>query len=177
VGNAVSSVRLCVVRHGQTAWNVDRRFQGWSDTPLNDHGRGQARTLGDELAGRVFDVVWSSDLRRAIETAQIVAGEPRVDRRLREMDFGDLEGTSWSDMDPVIRSAIDRFDGFVAPRGESAAQMRSRVVEFLDELDPGFHLIVTHGGVIRMLRRECGGDGFPGHDELTEIDWTTRSLA
>jgi probable phosphoglycerate mutase len=172
----MSSVRLCVIRHGQTAWNADRRFQGWTDIPLDGAGREQARHLRDELMGREFDAVWSSDLTRALETAQIVAGGSEVDSRLREMNFGDLEGSTWAEMDPTIRTAIAGFDDFEAPGGESMTQVRDRVVEFLDGLHPGSHLIVTHGGVIRMIRRACGADGFPDHTDVLDVDWSLRSV-
>lgn len=172
----MKSVRLCVIRHGQTPWNEDRRFQGWTDIPLDDIGRSQARALRGTLGSRFFDFVWSSDLQRAVETARIVAGEPKIDRRLREMDFGSLEGLIWADMDPSLRSTLDGFDEFSAPSGESTADLRERVFGFLGGLEPGSHLIVSHGGVIRMLRRACGGEGFPGHGDVTEIDWTRRAI-
>jgi 2,3-bisphosphoglycerate-dependent phosphoglycerate mutase len=172
----VSSVRVCIIRHGQTAWNVDRRFQGWSDVPLNETGRRQAEELKQALDSREFDAVWSSDLRRAIETAEIVAGGAQSDRRLREMNFGDLEGSTWGEMDGALRASIEGFDAFEAPGGESTSGVRTRVTEFLDGLDPGLHLVVTHGGVIRMIKRECGADGFPDHGDVLDIDWTARTI-
>src|SRR5437870_10210961 len=86
---------LLLVRHGETDWNRDGGWQGGSDTRLNDLGREQARALADELDGNI-DVVYSSDLARARETADIVAAklqlEVRVDPRLRERSFGSWEG-------------------------------------------------------------------------------------
>lgn len=172
----MSGVHVCVIRHGQTAWNVDARFQGWTDVPLDEVGRAQAEALRGGMADRSFDTVWSSDLRRAVETAEVVAGEPIQDSRLREMNFGVLEGTTWKNLSPEMRAALQGFDDFVAPEGESARQLRARVFDFFDELEPGSHLVVTHGGVIRMLLRACGGEGFPDHGDIVDLDWTGRTV-
>src|SRR5579862_1895349 len=87
---------ILLARHGETDWNVERRWQGHADTPLNDTGRAQARSLGEELADEPIDAVFSSDLRRAHETARLVA-EPRglsviAIPDLRERNFGSAEG-------------------------------------------------------------------------------------
>jgi broad specificity phosphatase PhoE len=86
---------LLLVRHGETDWNRDGRWQGGSDTRLNDLGREQARALAERLDGSI-DVLYSSDLARARETAEIVAAklglEVHVDPRLRERSFGSWEG-------------------------------------------------------------------------------------
>jgi 2,3-bisphosphoglycerate-dependent phosphoglycerate mutase len=87
---------ILLARHGETDWNVERRWQGHSDTPLNDTGRAQARALAEELKSEPIDVVYSSDLMRAHETARLVA-EPRgldvtAVRGLRERSFGSVEG-------------------------------------------------------------------------------------
>lgn len=168
-------VRVWMVRHGETDWNADRRFQGWTDVALNDTGRDQATLLAGALAGVRFDSVWSSDLSRAIETARLAYGEPTADHRLRELNFGDLEGSVWDDLTPLVQAELVAFDGFTAPGGESIAEFKARVIEFLDGLSGGDHLVVTHGGVIRMVTRECGSDGFPGHTGVVVLDWTNRT--
>jgi broad specificity phosphatase PhoE len=87
---------LLLVRHGETDWNAEGRLQGHTDMPLNDLGRRQARALADELAGDGIEAVYSSDLARASETAEIVAerlGLPvGLDPDLREKDWGTWEG-------------------------------------------------------------------------------------
>lgn len=166
---------VALVRHGETPWNAERRFQGWTDVELNDAGRDQARRLGDALSGRSFDAVWSSDLIRATETARIAGYEAVADLRLRELDFGSLEGAVWDQLGPETQAALVIFDDFAAPGGESIEQLRQRVTGFLDALGPGRHLLFTHGGVIRLVARECGFDGFPGHAEVVEVDWTNRT--
>src|SRR5436309_5200504 len=93
---------LLLVRHGETDWNRDRRFQGHADPPLNDAGREQARVLADELAGDRIELIYTSDLQRARETAEIVAGQLGLDviplRELREIDVGEWEGFTWPEI-------------------------------------------------------------------------------
>ena len=84
--------RIVLVRHGQSTWNLDRRFCGWSDPDLSDLGRWQAEQLADSFRGLTFDTVWASDLKRAMQTAQLAWGQHETDPRLREIHFGDLEG-------------------------------------------------------------------------------------
>lgn len=167
-------IELWLVRHGETDWNRNHRLQGWVDTPLNGAGRRQARGLAETLAGRTFSGVWSSDLIRAVETARLAFGEPMQDKALRELDFGDIQGLDWHGLSPQIRNSLVAFDDFVAPGGESHAQMEGRVLDFVAGLAEGSHLVFTHGGVIRMLRRRCGIDEFPGSCEITRLDWTNR---
>jgi len=152
------TVRLWLVRHGATDWSDARRLNGWTDTPLNDRGRLQARSLAERLNARQFARVWSSDLARAAETARLALGEPVLDPRLRELEFGMLEGSRWEDCTADVRGALAAFDDFEAPGGESVAGLRSRVIRFVEELPEGDHLVFTHGGVIRLLLRQTGAD-------------------
>lgn len=168
-------VKLWLVRHGETAWNAEHRFQGWTDVPLNDAGREQARVLGEALSSQEFDHIWSSDLGRAVETARIARGEPIQDQRLRELDFGDIEGSKWDELSEEVRTSLQLFDSFAAPNGESIVGFRKRITDFLDGLSPGRHLIFAHGGVVRAVMRECGTDGFPAHTDIIHLNWTTRS--
>ncbi len=164
-------VRLWLVRHGETEWNAQRRFQSRTDLPLNETGRRQAARLAARLQGTAFTEVWSSDLARAVETARLAWGRPLRDVRLREIDLGDLEGRRWSDLDPEIQEALARFEGFVAPGGESYDQFRARVLSWVEERESGDHLVVTHGGVIRLLLRTFGlPDPFPAPGSLTVLD-------
>lgn len=167
-------IELWLVRHGETDWNRDHLLQGWVDTPLNHTGRRQARELATQLRPHIFAGVWSSDLSRAMETARLAFGEPTPAPELRELDFGDLQGLRWPELPSQIRDQMIGFDAFAAPGGESHQQMEDRVVPFLDGLPDGAHLIFTHGGPIRMLRRRCGVDKFPGPGEVTRLDWTNQ---
>jgi probable phosphoglycerate mutase len=143
---------ILLARHGETDWNLQRRWQGWADPPLNDTGRAQARALAEELRDVAFDAVYSSDLRRARETAEIVAaphGVPIVvDRALREIDIG-----SWSGL---TRAEIERrFPNRERPDGEThdehAARVRAAVLRIARENVGRRVLLVGHGGTIRSI--------------------------
>lgn len=149
-------VTIWLVRHASTDWNGSGRFQGRTDIPLNDAGREQARALAAELAGRDFHTVWSSPLLRAVETARIAIGEPTIDERLTEFDFGSLEGTTWDECAPEVQAALLEFEDFRAPGGESVTELRARVDAFMAGLPPGDHVVFTHGGVIHALLRRRG---------------------
>ena len=155
------TIELWLVRHGETEWSAAHRFCGWSDPPLSERGRAMAEALRHELADAQFDSVVSSTSGRAVETARLAYGEPRVDERLRELDFGDIEGMTWKDCTPELREQLLDYETFQAPNGESVAQLIARVTEALRELGPGRHLIVTHGGVIRFLLGRAGVTDYP----------------
>jgi len=143
---------ILLARHGETDWNRDGRWQGWADPPLNETGREQARALAQELRATPFDAAYASDLRRASETAEIVAaphGVPvMLDPDLREIDIG-----SWSGL---TRAEIaERFPDGRRPDGEThaqqAARVRAAVVRIAREHPGGRVLVVGHGGTIRSI--------------------------
>src|SRR5581483_2208896 len=117
---------LLLSRHGETDWNREGRWQGWADPPLNEVGREQARALAETLRTTAFDAVYSSDLRRAHETARIVAAPHGVavvtGPGLREIDVG-----SWSGL---TRAEIEARFGpdAVRPDGETREQHAARVL-------------------------------------------------
>jgi probable phosphoglycerate mutase len=94
--------------------------------------------------------------------------------RLREIDFGDLEGKRWDEFDGETQGALMRFEGFTAPGGESVETLRQRVLGFLGDLAPGSQLIFTHGGVIRLLQSMSGSGDPPRPGELVVLDWPLR---
>lgn len=142
---------LLLVRHGETDWNVQGRWQGWADPPLNETGRAQARALAVQLRETAFDAAYSSDLRRAHETARIVAAPHRVpvvaDRQLREIDVG-----SWSGL---TRPEIEERFGGERVDGETREQHAARVLAAVERIARSHQderiLIVTHGGTMRAL--------------------------
>jgi probable phosphoglycerate mutase len=153
------TTRLWLVRHGATDWGEAGRFNGWTDVSLNERGRRQSERLRERLRVMEFDGIWSSDLVRATETARLAAaGAAVLDRRLREIDFGTLEGLTWAECPVHVREALIGFEGFEAPGGESVSHLTDRVLEFVDGLTHGDHLVFTHGGVIRVLSRAAGRD-------------------
>jgi alpha-ribazole phosphatase/probable phosphoglycerate mutase len=154
---------ILFARHGETDWNVQRRVQGHSDTPLNETGRAQARVLADELAEESIDAVYSSDLLRAHETARIVA-EPRglnvtATRDLRERDFGTWEGLTDDEIFARYPEAASSRWG----DGETKEEMAQRVFDALQRIADahagGRVLVVSHGGPLRAVLGRCGVDG------------------
>jgi probable phosphoglycerate mutase len=171
-----TSRELWIVRHGETPASRGRTLAGWTDVPLTPHGETQAAALRPVLESEHFDGVWSSDLIRTVITARLARGEPRQDSRLRELHFGALEGVAYETMDRQWLEGLLRFEGFRAPAGESFAELRQRVMSFVDDLPPGRHLLFTHGGVVRMLAREVGEDRFVPTGTLLVVDWDARQL-
>ena len=159
---------LCLVRHGETAWNVEGRLQGHLDIPLNAQGEDQARRLARELAGEAFDLIVSSPLQRALATAQAVAQgrSIRLDPRLRERQFGALQGLTRAEIaarHPEIgaRLAARRPDFLPPGGGESVPEFAARVAAALDDLrDAGRVLVVAHGGVLDVVWRIASGQPF-----------------
>jgi 2,3-bisphosphoglycerate-dependent phosphoglycerate mutase len=171
-----TGLELWLVRHGETTHSRDGMLAGWADVPLTPAGEEQARAVRALLAGERFAGVWTSDLARAVRTAQLAWGEARPDARLREMSFGVLEGHSWRTLDDSLKQALIAFSGFAPPGGETIGAMQQRVHAFLAELPPGRHLVFTHGGVIRALTRAVGEDSFLPTGSVAAIDWPARTL-
>jgi broad specificity phosphatase PhoE len=157
---------LLLARHGETDWNRDGRFQGHADTPLNERGREQARELADQLDG--IDVVYSSDLARARETAEIIGGrlglEVRVDERLRERGFGRWEGLTTEEIGLGDTDTYRRWragDGPGPDDGEAHEAMAARVQDFLEDVirrHPGEEvLVIAHGGSVRVIQALAAG--------------------
>jgi probable phosphoglycerate mutase len=169
-------LELWLVRHGETTASAARRIAGGSNPPLSERGRQEARSLRDHLAGRDFTSVWSSNLERTTETARLAWGEASPDPRLRELDFGVWEGSSYDAVDPEVRTVFHRFRGFVIEGGDSYDAFRGRVLSFVGDLDGGRHLLFVHGGVIRVLTQDLGLDRFVGTGSLVVVDWSGGRL-
>jgi probable phosphoglycerate mutase len=158
-----------IVRHGETDWNRQQRFQGQIDVPLNATGHEQARRLADALAGERFDLLLSSDLQRARETAapleRVHAVQAQPQPALREQSFGVLEGMDVPGIQaqhPQLWAQWLRHDAdYALPEGESARQFHTRVLAAVRALalaHAGKTLVlVTHGGVLDMLWRTVHG--------------------
>ncbi len=154
---------LLLVRHGETDWNADGRLQGQTDRPLSDFGRRQAQQLGkqlkgEELDGEEFEAIYSSDLARARETAEIV-GERlglavALDPDLREKDWG-----TWEGLTAVERDRVE----FVGESTEAHQERFLHALRRISERHPGDErvLVVTHGGSIRRLQTAALGMALP----------------
>ena len=159
------ATRVLAIRHGETAWNVDGRIQGQLDVPLNDTGRWQVHRLALAVADEGIVAIYSSDLLRALETAQAVArgcGEPiTTDVGLRERGFGVFEGLSYVEITQRWPDQAERWrkrdPDFSAEGGESLRQFSARAVGTvarLAALHPGETIaVVSHGGVMDCLYR------------------------
>jgi broad specificity phosphatase PhoE len=154
------SPRIYLARHGQTAYNLERRFQGQLPVPLDETGKAQAADLAERAVEHNFAVLWCSPLLRARQTADIVARriglEPREDARLMETDAGDWTDRSFADVQAEKPEQLARFfrgdPTFAFPGGESFAQQGVRVAAALHDIKHAEFpaLVVCHGVVIRI---------------------------
>jgi broad specificity phosphatase PhoE len=150
---------LVLIRHAETDWNRDNRFQGHADPPLNDAGRAQARTLADELGAERFAALYTSPLRRAAETAAILASElglePVSDAALEEIDVGSWSGLTRDEVGERFPDGYARWleFGHGWEDGETYEELGGRVVAGLLNIGARHPdvsvLAVTHGGPIR----------------------------
>lgn len=166
-------MKLYVVRHGETIWNVENRVQGITDIPLTDKGRLDATLQKDFVKSLDIDVVISSPLDRAIETAKILTDNKlpiNTDDRIKERDWGMNEG---ADIDSVDR--IDCWDVILNTRVqniESIQDFMYRVSSFLEDIKVRYKdkkvLIVTHSAVIRVIHYLLGT--IPEDGDLSKIN-------
>ena len=159
----VTTLRLLLVRHGETDLNREHRMQGRTDRPLNDRGRRQLGALAERLRDERIDAAWASDLVRARDSARILAAPHGLavseDPRLREQDFGDWEGAVWPGLESVAAPGdVDRFladADFHPPGGESKSEVLARLDSFFAErfaVAAGETiLVVSHGGPVQVL--------------------------
>lgn len=156
-------VELWLIRHGQTDWNVEGRYQGQADIPLNANGLRQATELAGRLNGAPFDAIFSSDLLRTRQTAEALAEhcqlDVQLDVRLREIHQGEWEGKLVKDMIAAHPKARAEFlqDPFAAraPGGESVGEVAVRVRAAVEEIAAAYPqgrvLVISHGLSIATL--------------------------
>jgi probable phosphoglycerate mutase len=165
---------LVLIRHGETDMNRELRFQGHVNVALNATGLEQARRLAARMAGEKADAVYVSDLLRACQTAEPIAGElalrPVTDAGLREQCFGRVDGMRVDDIQrdhPEAWAGWLRFDeDFAMPEGESTRTFHARVIEAVRRLVAAHPrqtvVVVTHGGVLDMIYRTARSLGLGG---------------
>jgi probable phosphoglycerate mutase len=165
----MDATRLCLIRHGETAWNAERRIQGQLDLPLNPVGLAQARALAGRLAGRRFAALWSSDLARARCTAEPIAAALRLsimfDTDLRERDFGLFQGLTLDEARARHPAAFARYaardPGCDLGGGESLNRFATRALGCIERIVAahrgGDILVVSHGGVLDAAHRRASG--------------------
>jgi 2,3-bisphosphoglycerate-dependent phosphoglycerate mutase len=166
----MTATRLCIIRHGETHWNTERRLQGFMDTPLNAAGLAQADALPQMLAGERFSAIYSSDMKRTMATAAPVSaahGLPvQTVEGLRERYFGDFEGLNHDEMRarfPEEYAAFQRWEPDFAPPGgaETMTVFAARLQKALTDI-AGRHtgetvLVFTHGGGLDVAYRLSTG--------------------
>jgi probable phosphoglycerate mutase len=170
---------LIFIRHGETDYNRQQRFQGQIDVPLNPTGHEQARRLAQALAGERFDLLISSDLQRARETAQPLerahGKQLLAQPGLREQSFGVVEGMDMAGIKmrhPLLWAQWLRHEAdYALPEGESTRQFHARVIGAVRELARAHEgktlVLVTHGGVLDMLWRTVHGAPLQGPRECS----------
>ncbi len=183
---------LWLIRHGQTDWNLDGRYQGQSDVPLNAAGLDQAAAFAASLCGQHFDALYSSDLARACQTAQVIAactGLPvRTDPRLREINQGEWQGRTLDEIKGIYnesaqarRVTIDPVTAR-APGGESVWEVSQRMAQAADDIasrcPSGRVLVVSHGLALATLYCQAENlplakvySHIPENTQATIIDW------
>jgi 2,3-bisphosphoglycerate-dependent phosphoglycerate mutase len=162
----VSSTRICMTRHGETDWNITGVLQGWIDVPLNETGRRQAYEMAETFRDSDFSSVWTSPLRRASETAEIVADvlglpPPIHSEGLKERHFGLIQGMTKQDLSilhPGLHQDILRRDPACEfDQGESLNHFADRIIAALQTIALRHSgervLAMTHGWVMDVATR------------------------
>jgi probable phosphoglycerate mutase len=195
------STQLCIVRHGETAWNAEHRVQGQLDIPLNEIGLRQAQAVGSALKEERFDALYSSDLARARQTADPIANllsiEVLVEKNLRERHYGIFERLTYAEVRKKFPEDYARFEArdpeYAFRTGESLRDFSARSIAVISKIvnrhkDQSV-LVFTHGGVLDKLYRHITGlplsaernFGIPNAGlnriEITADGWRIRSWA
>ncbi len=195
------TTRLCIVRHGETAWNAEHRVQGQLDIPLNEIGMTQAQAVGRALKDERFDVIYSSDLVRARQTADPIASflsiKMLLEKDLRERHYGIFERLTYAEVQSRFPEDYARFAArdpeYAFRTGESLKDFSQRSIAIVSKIvqqNEGRNILVfTHGGVLDKLYRFITGlplsaerdFGIPNaglnHIEISAAGWQIRSWA
>lgn len=168
---------VLLIRHGETAWNAVRKLQGHLDIPLNEEGLRQAKALATHLQNEKLDAIISSDLQRAMQTAQAIADlqntSLQINPQLRERCFGDFEGKLYSELPDLYPEAYvqwrSRDPDFHFPaktdgsenRGESIREFHTRTISCIQHYAQQYSgkqiALIAHGGVLECAWREATG--------------------
>lgn len=155
--------RLFLIRHGETAWNKQHRFQGSADIPLNGTGLAQADAVGERMASLPLSRIISSDLKRAYQTATAVARHhPDVpveaDARIQEISFGKWEGLTYKQIQETYPGDLEAWESDImtpSTEGEPVEAFHARIAAFADQFEPfqkdELVAICAHGGALQML--------------------------
>lgn len=167
----MSTSRICMIRHGETAWNAEGRVQGQTDVPLSAVGEAQARAVRAALAGERFIALYASDLSRVHQTAAPAAAllglEVRLEPRLRERHYGKFETLTYLEARERLPEDYARFKAkdpdYDFGSGESLRIFYARAVSCVAQIAQRHAgetvLVFTHGGVLEMVHRHAHGTG------------------
>lgn len=177
--------RVIFIRPGETDWNSDNRWQGWVAIPLNDHGRKQVERLANYVRHIGMSALYTSDLRRAAETAAILVAKlgfaPVLDKRLRERDIGQWQGLTPKEMEMWYPEEYEAFIGdpenFRVPDGESRHDVKKRMLAAFNDIlqqDRGETVgIISHTTAIHSLLGELIPGGFARNVAVSNTSVTT----
>lgn len=170
----MEETRLCLIRHGETAWNAERRIQGQLDPPLNSLGIAQARAVANALRGEAFAALYSSDLQRARHTAELIGHvlhlPVQLQPELRERHYGRFQTLTYDEARSRYPADYARFEArdidFAPLEGESLRTFAQRVVGWAEAIASSHAgrqvLLVAHGGVLDILYRRATGKKLDG---------------
>ncbi|MGV8146947.1 MAG: histidine phosphatase family protein [Alkaliphilus sp.] len=151
-------MKLYIVRHGETYANVEKRYVGFTDSELTEKGKKQIQNLRKTMGNIKLKKTYCSPSIRTRKTAEILGFTCAIDERLREMNFGILEGMTYDEImkkQPEIGNRFfSEWNDYKIPEGESYIEVRNRVKDFINRLDEEDTLIITHGGWIRAFIAE-----------------------
>ncbi|MGF7185780.1 alpha-ribazole phosphatase [Desulfitispora alkaliphila] len=158
-----SKTELYLIRHGETEWNIAQRYQGHTDVGLSDVGREQTQLVAKRLKEQGVDIVYSSDLVRAHDTAKQIGletgAEVIVNSDLRELNFGEWEGKTFTEIQNEYGDLVERWYrdpvNLLIPGGEKFTDLRQRSSDFVGKIledNKGKRIaVVSHGGTIRTI--------------------------
>lgn len=165
----MGKVKITVVRHGETEWNKSMQLQGHSDSPLTNEGKKQVQLVAESLKYRKFDLLITSDLKRAVDTAECINKYHNLNtiylKELRERAFGVMEGLTLerirTQYPEVFKAYISRNAEYPVPGGESLTEFGIRVISILQGFEESYNgkhlLVVAHGGVLDCILRRIFG--------------------
>jgi len=165
------ATRLVLIRHGETDWNIQKRYQGRSDTELNETGINQVQQLAQGLKEEKIEVIYTSDLTRAYQTAVIIADGRKIPIHklpgLRECSFGIWEGKTYEEMQEQLPEEVARIKGDpvteIRTGGENREQLSTRVTTAIQQIIAQHPnqtvLIVAHGGSLAVALEYITGEG------------------
>jgi alpha-ribazole phosphatase len=160
-------MRLILVRHGHTIYNEENRYQGQSDIPLNEKGLEQAKLLRKRFKNEKIEIIFSSDLKRAFQTAEEIVKGRNIkiikDERLREINYGVFEGLNVEEIKSKYNEILENWwnQPFKTriPKGEKLKDLEKRVSQFLKEIFNKYKhknvMIVSHSGPLRIIVLKC----------------------